>query len=170
MNALENILKEKYPEEEIQLLDLKELDIQFSDGRNYMDYSGDTGFAAKTIMDSDILLIGSPIFQASIPASLKNIFDLMPQNAFRNKTIGLVITAGSPKHFLVAENQLKPILHYMKANLVPNYVFIEDTDFYRNEIVNDDTLFRLDKLAEDTIILARTYQEMWKKQEDTYDF
>lgn len=170
MTIIQNKIKEKYPEVEVTLLDLKELDVQFSDGRNYLDYSGDTRLVTTTLMDSDVVLIGSPTFQASIPATLKNVFDLLPQSAFENKIVGLTMTAGSAKHFLVAEMQLKPIINYMKGNLVANYVFIEEKDFYQSEIINDDILFRIDKLIEDAIVLAKAYQHVWQAQEAQYDF
>ncbi|WP_212679968.1 NADPH-dependent FMN reductase, partial [Salmonella enterica] len=63
----------------------------FSDGRNYLDYHGDTGELTQATMQSDVLFIGTPIFQASIPASLKNVFDLLPQNGLRQKTVGMLI-------------------------------------------------------------------------------
>ncbi|MFP3360314.1 NAD(P)H-dependent oxidoreductase, partial [Planococcus sp. SIMBA_143] len=78
MNYTITKLQEKYPEMETELLDLADYDIQFSDGRNYLDYEGDTGYVTKTIMEADAVIIGTPIFQASIPATLKNIFDLLP--------------------------------------------------------------------------------------------
>ena len=31
----------------------------------------------------------------------------------------------------------------MKAQVVQTYVFIEEKDFYRKEIVNDDIIFRI---------------------------
>lgn len=58
----------------------------------------------------------------------------------------------------------------MKGNLVPNYVFVEEVDFNQSEIVNDDVLFRLDKLVEDAIVLTKAYQQMWQEQEDAYGF
>jgi len=85
-------------------------------------------------MEADALIIGTPIFQASIPATLKNIFDLLPVNAFRDKVVSMLVTAGSPKHYLIAEQQLKPILAYMKAHIVPTYVFIEEKDYNRVRI------------------------------------
>lgn len=164
------LIQNRYPEESLVFLDLKELDIEFGDGRNYLDYGGDTGYLTKAVMEADVLFIASPTFQGSIPGTLKNIFDLLPQNALYRKTVAMIMTAGSPKHFLVAETQLKPILSYMKANIVPNYVFIEEKDFTLREIVNDDVLLRLETLVENTMVLARTYQEIWRKQEDSYDF
>lgn len=76
----------------------------------------------------------------------KNIFDLLPVNGLQHKVAGIVVTAGSSKHYLIVENQLKPILGYMKAQIVQTYVFIEEQDFQRKELVNDDVIFRIDRL------------------------
>ena len=170
MNYTVKEVTKKYPEAEVTLLDLADYEVQFSDGRNYLDYEGDTGFITKTIMEADAIIIGTPIFQASIPATLKNIFDLLPVNAFRDKIVSIVVTAGSPKHYLIAEQQVKPILAYMKAQIVQTYVFIEEKDFHRKEIVNDDVLFRIERLVEDTILLTTTYTMIRKENEAEYDF
>lgn len=170
LKKIEEKYLSKYPEHETTFIDLKKLDVEFSDGRNYLDYDGDTGFVTKTIMEADIIVIGSPTFQASIPATLKNIFDLLPQKALDKKTVAMVMTAGSDKHFLVAEIQLKPILGYMKANIVPNYVFVKDTDIINQDIINDDVLYRMDNLIENTVVLAETYQAVWDKTEEDYGF
>ncbi|MFS0671999.1 NADPH-dependent FMN reductase [Ornithinibacillus sp. 179-J 7C1 HS] len=159
-----------YPDAEVGLIDLADYDIQFSDGRNYLEYDGDTGYVTKAIMEADAIIIGTPIFQASIPATLKNIFDLLPINAFQDKVVSIIVTAGSAKHFLIAEQQLKPILAYMKAKMVQSYVFIEEKDFYRREIKDDDVLFRIDRLVEDTVILTKTYAKIREENEAIYDF
>lgn len=169
--TLAEALKSTYADEhEIKYLNLQELSIEFSDGRNYLDYKGDTKTVAQAIMDAEVIFIGTPIFQASIPATLKNIFDLLPQNALQFKTVSMIVTAGSEKHFLIPEVQLKPILSYMKANIVPNYVFLLDSEIINGEIINDDVYFRMDTLIEDTMLLAEAYQEVWRKQEENYGF
>lgn len=163
-------ITEKYPDAEVTLIDLADYNVQFSDGRNYLEYAGDTGFVTKTIMEADAIIIGTPIFQASIPATLKNIFDLLPVNAFRDKVVSMLVTAGSSKHYLIAEQQLKPILSYMKAQIVQTYVFIEEKDFHRKEIINDDVIFRINRLVEDTVVLTETYTSIRKAKEEEYDF
>ncbi len=164
------IMKEKYPEHSITLLDLAQYKVEFSDGRNYFEYEGDTKFVAETIMAADAIVIGTPTFQASIPATLKNIFDLLPVNAFRDKVVSTVVTAGTSKHYLMVEQQLKPILAYMKAHIVPTYVFIEEQDFLRKEIVNDDVLFRLERLVEDTVMVTDAFAAIRAKKDEEYDF
>ncbi|MBD7945437.1 MULTISPECIES: NADPH-dependent FMN reductase [Psychrobacillus] len=170
MNYTIKEISEKYPEVEITLIDLADYDIQFSDGRNFLEYEGDTGFVTTKIMEADAIIIGTPIFQASIPATLKNIFDLLPVSAFRDKIVSMIVTAGSAKHYLIVEQQLKPILAYMKAQIVQTYVFIEEKDFHRKEIVNDDVIFRIQRLVEDTFVLTETYKAIKEKKEAEYDF
>jgi len=170
MNYAVKVIHEKYPEAEATLLDLAEYDVQFSDGRNYMEYEGDTKYVAQTVMGADAVIIGTPIFQASIPATLKNVFDLLPEKALRDKVASIIVTAGSPKHYLIAEQQIKPILSYMKAQIVQSYVFIEEKDFYRKEIVNDDILFRINRLVEDTVMLTETYAKIREAKEAAYGF
>ncbi|MBB6452526.1 FMN reductase [Salirhabdus euzebyi] len=163
-------MNEKYPNVDVTLIDLAEYNVQFSDGRNYLEYEGDTGYITKTIMEADAVIMGTPVFQASIPATLKNIFDLLPQNAFRDKVVSLLVTAGSAKHYLIPEQQIKPILAYMKAQIVQTYVFIEEKDFNRKEITNEDVKFRIERLVEDTVVLTETYKKIQEEKDAEYDF
>ena len=104
------------------------------------------------------------------PGVLKNLFDLLPQNALRDKTVSMIMTAGSDKHYLVAEQQLKPILSYMKANVLQTYVFIRDIDYGLDGLNNDDVFFRLDTLVSDTVMLGLAYQEMLEAKEAAFGF
>lgn len=158
------------PGAEIELIDLAEKEMVFSDGRNYFEYPGDTGEVLTSIMAADILLLSMPTFQASYPATVKNLFDLLPVNAFRDKVVGVINTAGSARHYLMVETQLMPILHYMKATVVTKYVFIEDRDFGRNEIVNDDIIFRIERLVDDVFTMADIQAEIQAKKDAEYGF
>ena len=164
------VVQSRYPDEDVTLIDLAEVNMVFSDGRNYHDYEDDTKFVAETIMEADVIIIGTPTFQASIPATLKNIFDLLPQNAFRDKVVSVLVTAGSAKHYLMVEHQLMPILTYLKAHIIPTYVFIEEVDFQRKQIINDDVLFRIDRLVEDTFITYKAFARIREEKDAEYGF
>ncbi|MCU9613029.1 NAD(P)H-dependent oxidoreductase [Caldibacillus lycopersici] len=170
MEAVMKKIHEQYPDADTTLVDLGELDIVFSDGRNYMEYEGDTGYVTQLLMAADAIIIGTPTFQASIPGTLKNIFDLLPVDAFRDKIVSMVATAGTAKHFLMVEQHLKPILAYMKATIIPTYVFIEEKDYYRKEIINDDVHFRIQRLVEDTVETFKAMDIVRKEKEAAYDF
>src|SRR5690606_25143185 len=131
--VLENI-KEADHKTETELLDLSKYALVFADGRDHRDYDGDTQIVIDKIMAADGFIIGTPTYQGSIPGVLKNIFDLLPVNALRDRAVGILATAGSDKHYLMVEHQLKPLLHYMKAVIIPQYVFINETQFIDNRV------------------------------------
>lgn len=163
MRYMRRVLAERYPSVEVTTVDLAEYEVEFSDGRNYWDYdeyAGDTRYVVRTVMSGDGLIMVSPVYQASIPAPLKNVFDLLPPHALRDTVVGIAMLAGSSRHYLVAEQQLKPILSYLWAHIVQHYVFIEDKDFDEIKIANPDILLRLDRLVEDTVALADLYRRM----------
>jgi len=164
------IIKEQNPEIEVELLDLGDYQIQFSDGRDYRDYQDDTKNVVEKIISADAYIIGTPTFQASIPGTLKNIFDLLPIDVFKDKVIGIVATAGSAKHYLMVEHHLKPILNYMKAIVVPKYAFLEETDYLNGEIADDEVIFRLHHLAEDTVVMINAIKAVLAAKEEAYPF
>ncbi|WP_152657938.1 NADPH-dependent FMN reductase [Oceanobacillus sp. CFH 90083] len=152
-------MQQEYTEVDLELIDLKEYDVVFSDGRPYQDYTGDTNILLKKIMQADGLLIGMPVFQASIPGTLKNIFDLLPVDAFQHKIVGILATAGTAKHYLVPEQHLKPILDYMHAWVLPKYVFMEESDYTNNIIVNQNIINRISKLSDELVYYVDVVQK-----------
>lgn len=170
VNEVLKTIKEKNNAIETEVVDPAEYDIMYSEGRDYRDYDGDTALVIQKIMEADAYIIGAPTYQASISGVLKNIFDLLPVDAFNNKVVGIVSTAGSDKHFLMAELHLKPILNYMKALVVPKYVFINESQFIHNEIQDDDIRFRIRQLAEDTLSMIEIVREFNQRKDDAYDF
>src|SRR5690625_2711835 len=170
MKNVADLFKKNYPDVHVDFLNLAKYNVQFSDGRSFFEYEGDTKYVTETLMGADAIVVGTPIFQASIPATLKNIFDLLPVHAFRDKVVSVVVTAGTEKHYLIVEQQLKPILAYMKAHIVPTYVFIEEQDFLNREIVNDDIVFRLERLVEDTANVHEAFLKVQVAQDMLYDF
>ncbi len=129
-----------------EYINLKDLNMSFADGRDFREYNNDNELIVNRMIEADAIVIATPIFQASIPGVLKNLFDLLPINAISNKTVGTIITAGSSRHYLVAQQQLNPILNYLKTDLINKYVFLEGSDFTIDGISEDITM-RLESLT-----------------------
>ena len=132
-----NEVKQKYPEVEVELLDLRNYNLQFCDGRKIEDYNEDTRVAIKKVMEADFYLIGSPVFNCSIPAPLKNLIDLIPPEVFRKKVMGLMANSGTFQHYLMIENQLKPIMSYFRAYVAPSYVYVHASHYNDQNEIND---------------------------------
>ncbi|MED4601217.1 NAD(P)H-dependent oxidoreductase [Paenibacillus validus] len=156
LNKVLEEVKNGDPAIEIQLLDMKQYDVQFCDGRSPDAYTGDTKQVIDMVSSADCFLIGTPIFQGSITGVLKNLFDLAPVSAFRHKVMGFIATGGTYQHYLVIENQLKPIAGYFRAYTAPSYVYVHNDHFNAaNEITDRDVLDRISYLAEELIMMQK---------------
>ncbi|MEK5524037.1 NADH-dependent FMN reductase [Heyndrickxia sporothermodurans] len=149
--------KEQFPEIEIELLDLQKYDVQFCDGRNPSTYTGDTKTVIDIVSSADFYIIGTPIYQASMTGALKNLFDLVPVDAFSGKVIGFAATGGTYQHYLVIENQLKPIAGFFRSFVAPNYVYVHDTHFNSsNEIIDQNVIQRINGLAHQVVFMQKS--------------
>ncbi|WP_102348915.1 NADPH-dependent FMN reductase [Bacillus sp. Marseille-P3661] len=156
-NVLEEILQMSSGIEEvdIELLDLKDYNIQFCDGRDPATYTGDTKIVIDKVCCADAYIIGTPIFQGSMTGVLKNLFDLIPPTAFRKKVIGFVANGGTYQHFLVVENQLKPIGGYFRSYIAPGFVYAHSEHFdSTNQIVDQDVKIRIGELAKEVVSMS----------------
>jgi FAD reductase [NAD(P)H] len=157
-NVLEEINKAD-PSIETELLDLKQYDLQFCDGRDPASYTGDTKKMIDLVSEADLLVIGTPVFQGSITGTLKNLFDLLPVDVLRNKPVGLVATGGTYQHYLVIETQLRPILGYFRAYVAPGYVYVQNESFNeKNEIADEDVQRRIENLTKEMISMKDTFE------------
>jgi FMN reductase len=141
-----------------ELLDLKDYEVEFVTGKPLTYYNSDTWKVVQTVSEADFLVIGTPIYQASITGALKNLFDHLAVDAFKSKAVGILTTGGSDKHFLVAEYQLKPIISYLKGTAPASSVFVHNNDFNEdNEIASSDVLKRMEKMAGELISLQEAF-------------
>ncbi|MEH7384449.1 NAD(P)H-dependent oxidoreductase [Bacillus sp. JJ1521] len=153
-------VKKNDPEIEVEVLDLKEYNLQFCDGRDPSTYTGDTKKVIDIVSSADFYIIGTPIFQGSITGALKNLFDLIPPKEFRNKVMGFVATGGTYQHYLVIENQLKPIAGYFRAYVAPGSVYATNDHFNaQNEIIDADVLSRIIHLSEEVVRMQKGLKE-----------
>jgi len=156
MNRLLNEVRKADPGLEVELLDLKKYDIQFCDGRPLEQYNEDTQKVVNLASSADAYIIGTPIFQGSITGALKNWIDLIPPPVFRNKVMGFFATGGTHQHYLVIENQLKPIAGYFRAYVAPGYVYAQTDDFNeKNEIANLEIEERIANLAQEVTRMTK---------------
>lgn len=149
--VLDEVTKE-VPDIEVELLDLRDYQVSFCDGRDSSAYTDDTKKVIDIVSSADFYVIGTPIFQGSITGALKNLFDHINPQALRNKVMGFVANGGTYQHYLVIENQLKPIAGYFRAHVAPGYVYAHTDHFNeQNEMVDLEVASRIKNLAEEVV-------------------
>lgn len=143
-------IKRQYPDFEMELLDLKDYQLDFCDGRPILHYNDDTQAIIAKFENADAYVLGTTIIHGSIPGALKNLFDVIPATVFEGKTIVLGANGGNPQHSKAIEDHLKPITNYLKMKTIPNYVFATSGDFNSfNEVESLEIRDQLIEIAKD---------------------
>ena len=139
----------------IEAVNAAEHDIQNCDGRDPSKYEGDTKLIIDKIKDADALIIGTPMYRGSYTGILKNVFDILPNDALMGKPVGLIATGGSPYHFLALEHELKPLLGFFQAMVIPGYVYVTREHFSHKDLVSEEIIEQLNELAKSIVNFAR---------------
>jgi NAD(P)H-dependent FMN reductase len=129
------------------LLHLGDHKISFADGRPLSDYPDDTEAVVRQVMAADMYLIGTQIFRASFTASLKNLLDLMPVEGLMGKVCGLVAMGATDHHYLAVDSQLRPVLAWFGAHLVPGVVYLQSRQFQEGKLADPQAIANLETLA-----------------------
>ncbi len=137
------------------LLDLREQELVFSDGRDPAEYTGATRDAIDRVVAADALLVGTPMYRGGYTGRLKNLFDVLPNDALAGKPVGLVATGGTDHHVLALEQELKPLVGFFRAWAVPGAVYANNTHFSGGELTDDGVRGRLHDLADAVVTFAR---------------
>ena len=112
-----------------ELLHLGDYRVSFADGRAPEDFCDDTGTVVQQVMAADMLIIGTPIFRASYTGALKNLLDLLPVEALMGKVCGLIGMGATDHHYLAVDTQLRPVLNWFGAQIVPTSVYLQSRHF-----------------------------------------
>lgn len=143
-----------YPCIDAGVINLRDRDVVLSDGRDPADYVGDTRAVIDEVVAADALVVGTPMYRGGYTGRLKNVFDVLPNDALQGKPVGLVATGGSDHHFLAIEHELKPLVGFFRAYAVPGAVYAHDGHFSGGELVDDGIVARVRQLAETLVEFA----------------
>ena len=114
---------------ETALVDLGAKQLSFADGREPGAYGDDTGGVVELVAAADAVLLASPVYRGTYTGALKNLLDLLPVEALRDKPVGIVAMGYTLHHYLGVEHPLRAVLTWFGALTVPNAVYLTSKDF-----------------------------------------
>jgi len=135
------------------LLHLGDYRISFADGRPLSAFPDDTEAVVQRVMAADMYLIATPIFRASFTAALKNLLDLVPVEGLMGKVCGLVGMGATDHHFLAVDTQLRPVLAWFGAHLVPSAVYLQSRHFQDGQLADLEAIAGLKALVNGVIAM-----------------
>lgn len=147
VNQVIAFAKEHNQSLQTETLNIRDLDIEFCDGREPALYEGDTKDLIEKIIAADALILGTPVYRGSYTGILKNVFDIIPNDALVGKPVGIVVTGSTQHHYLTIEHEIKPLLGFFHAHPLPGAVYVSREHYSENVLVDEGALERIHQLA-----------------------
>jgi FMN reductase len=121
--------------------------------RDHVDPSGEA--ILRVIEAADVIVVGTPVYRASLTGALKHVFDLVDYRSLRGCIAVLAATGGNRHHGLVTEHQLRPLMSFFGAVTVPTAIYAEEADFDGLAIASPAIEARITTAAQDVLRLVQ---------------
>ncbi len=129
------------------LLHLGDHQISFADGRPPEDFPDDTGKVVNQVLAADMYLIATPIFRATFTGALKNLLDQVPVEGLMGKACGIIGMGASDHHYLAIDAQIRPVLAWFGAQVVPGSVYLKSSHFQSGQLADAGAIAGLEALT-----------------------
>jgi FMN reductase len=90
--------------------------------------------AIEQIAAADAVIAAAPVYKAGISGLFKSFVDVLDDDVLIAKPVVLAATAGSSRHALVVDEQMRSLFAYMRALTLPTSVFAAPEDWGAAEL------------------------------------
>ncbi|MEU1301419.1 MULTISPECIES: CE1759 family FMN reductase [Streptomyces] len=85
--------------------------------------------AIEQLTVADALIVSTPVYKAGISGLFKSFADLLDNDLLIAKPVLLAATAGSARHAMVVDDQLRPLFAFLRALPAPTSLFAAPEDW-----------------------------------------
>ncbi len=85
--------------------------------------------AITTLGEADGVIACTPVYKAGPSGLFTSFFDIVDNDLLIAKPVALAATAGTARHALVADDQMRPMFAYLRAMVAPTSVFAAPEDW-----------------------------------------
>ena len=143
----------KSKNEDTKLINLSDGQIECYRGPDE-EYNEATKTAANDIMDADVWLIGSPIYNSFFSSALKNLFEYVNYKKTAGKVAGMAILAAGNIGFIDVQTLITQLLSYFRVITNPKAVFLTTESITDNSLSDTDAQNRLKEMVDETLEIA----------------
>lgn len=138
---------------DVKLVDLSNDQIECYRGPEE-DYNDTTKKAANDVMEADVWLIGSPIYNSFFSSALKNLFEYVNYKKTEGKVAGMVIMAAGNIGFIDVQTLITQLLSYFRVIANPKAVFLTVDSITDNSLTDESAKERLREMVDGTLKIA----------------
>jgi FMN reductase len=125
--------------------------------------------AVTALGDADGIVAATPVYKAGASGLFTSFFDALDNDLLIAKPVVLAATAGTTRHALVADDQMRPLFACLRAMTVPTSVFAAPEDWGDPELNK-----RIDRAALELVLLMESgfarkiKDEAWHSYQHSY--
>jgi NAD(P)H-dependent FMN reductase len=140
---------------DVEYLDLRKTKVNRFEGFE-AEYDETTNKTVKLVEDSDIMVIGCPVYDGLLSSGVKNLFEFVDYKAMEGKIAGYILKANSHISFLQVQGQLVALMNYFRVVSNPRAVFVTDDEFEEDKLKDETVEKRINRLVDETVKMKRT--------------
>jgi FMN reductase len=125
--------------------------------------------AIDSLATADGIVVSAPVYKAGISGLVTSFFHVLDNDLLIGKPAVLAATAGTARHALVVDDQMRPLFAYLRALPVPTSLFAAPEDW------SDSSLgTRTDRAATELLLLMesgfarKVRDESWGSYQHTF--
>ncbi|QUC64669.1 NAD(P)H-dependent oxidoreductase [Nitrosopumilus sp. K4] len=152
----------------VKYAETKNVDVKFvnlSEGQVECYRGSDEGYneatktAANDLMDADVWLVGTPIYNSFFSSALKNLFEYLDYKKTRGKVAGITIMAAGNIGFIDVQTLITQLLSYFQIITNPQAVFITTESISEEEFSDENAKEKLRNMVDKTLEIASKLQK-----------
>ena len=107
--------------------------------------------AVTVLAEADAIIVATPVYKAAPSGLLTSFLDVLDNDLLIAKPVILAATAGTARHALVADDQLRPLFAYLRTMTVPTSLFAAQEDW-----IDPALSTRIDRAALELVLLTES--------------
>ncbi len=135
----------------VSVIDLREISADVTSALVSQHVSTRLREAITVLGQADAVIAAAPVYKAGPSGLFTSFFHVLDNDLLIGKPVVLAATAGTARHALVADDQMRPLFAYLRAMTVPTSLFAAPEDW------SDEALSqRIDRAARELVLLMES--------------
>jgi FMN reductase len=153
----------------VSVLDLREISADISTALVSQLITPKLQKAITALGDADGIIASTPVYKAGPSGLFTSFFQVLDNDLLIAKPVVLAATAGTARHALVADDQIRPQFAYLRTMTVPTSLFAAPED-WSDQALNK----RIDRAAVELVLLMESgfarkiRDESWQSYQHEY--